>query len=142
MTNVLVISSSDGIRSQMVRAYLQRYAKKRANIYSAGLKISKINPMAIQVMKEDGIDMSNQTINLLQDYVHINFDYIITVDNKVKENLPYIPSSARKIHIDLEDLSQLKGTNEELLEKFRDLKEKVQVFAHKFSKVHFKGLRP
>ncbi len=142
MTNVLVISSTDGIRSQMVRAYLQYYARKRANIYSAGLKLTKINPIAIQVMKEDGIDMSHQTVNLLQDYDHINFDYIVTVDNAVNENLPYLPSSARKVHIDLEDLSLLKGTNEELLEKFRDLKEKVQIFAHKFSKVHFKGLRP
>ncbi len=141
MTNVLVISSNDGIRSQMVRAYLQYYARKRANIYSAGLKLSKMNPLAEQVMKEDGINMSNQTVNLLKDYDHINFDFIITVDKTVKENLPYIPSSARKIHIDLEDLSQLKGTNEEQLEKFRELKEDVKLFAHKFSKVHFKGLR-
>lgn len=141
MKNVLILSMTDSCRSQMARGYLQYYARKRANIYSAGLKPGKLNPLAVQVMAEEGIDISNQTTNALTDYDNINFDFIVTVSDAAKENCPYFPSKALRIHQDFPDLSKLKGTDEEKLEQYRELRADAKLFAHKFSKVHFKGLR-
>ena len=141
MKNVLILSTTDSSRSQMVRGYLQYFARKRANIYSAGLKAGKLNPMAIKVMAEDGVDISEHTTNALSEYENMTFDYIVTVCDAAKENCPYYPSKALKIHQNLEDLSKLKGSEEDKLEKFREVRDDARLFAHKFSKVHFKGLR-
>jgi arsenate reductase len=141
MKNVLILSTTDSARSQMVRGYLQYFARKRANIYSAGLKAGKLNPMAVEVMAEDGIDISNHTTNALTDYENMAFDFIVTVCDSAKENCPYYPSKALRIHQNLQELSKLKGSEEEKLEIFREVRDDARLFAHKFSKVHFKGLR-
>jgi arsenate reductase len=92
-------------------------------------------------MAEDGIDISANSTNALTEYENLAFDYIITVCDSAKENCPYYPTKALKIHQNLQDLSKLKGSEEEKLEKFRDVRDDARLLAHKFSKVHFKGLR-
>jgi len=63
----------------MAESYLKHFAKNHAAIYSAGVETHGVNPRAIAIMKEDGIDISNHTSNNLDEYLDIEFDYILTV---------------------------------------------------------------
>lgn len=141
MKRVLIISDTDSSSSQMVRGYLQYFARKRAQIYSAGIKKGKINPNAIEVMNEVGIDISNQTSNSINDLEGINFDFIATISNTAKDALPYVPSTALKLHQHINDLTDEKANADQKLKSYRELRDDARIFAHKFSKMHFKGIR-
>ncbi len=91
----------------MAHGYLRHYCQNKAKIYSAGIEVHGVNKMAIEVMKEDGIDISVNTSNNINEYILINFDYIITVCDHANENCPFIPSSnAIRIHQNFNDPSK------------------------------------
>ena len=71
--------------------------------YSAGVETHGVNPKAIQIMKEDNIDISKHTSNNVNEYRDIDFDYVITVCDNVKEQCPYFPSKAKKFHYNFPD---------------------------------------
>ena len=77
MKNVLVLCTGNSCRSQITHGYLNSYCKGKANIYSAGIEALGLNPIAIEVMKDDGIDISANSSNNVQEYVSINFDFIL-----------------------------------------------------------------
>ncbi len=64
----------------------------------AGIETHGVNPKAIEIMKEDGIDISMQTSNNIDEHKHIDFDYVITVCDNAKENCPYFSTNAKKFH--------------------------------------------
>ena len=142
MVKVLIISTTDSIRSQMVRGFLQDYARKRASIYSAGLKKGKVDPYVKKVMDEVNIDISNQESSTLDKYDTLDFDYVITISDEAKNNLPYLPISGLLVHQHIEAPSKIKGDEEATLDEYRWTRYYADTLAHKFSKVHFKGLRP
>ena len=76
MLNVLILCTGNSCRSQMAHGYLNIFAKGKAHIYSAGVETHGINPGAASIMKEDGIDISKHTSNHVDEYLHVNFDYI------------------------------------------------------------------
>ena len=94
--NILVLCTGNSCRSQMAEGFLRNYFGANATIYSAGIYASGVNPNAIKVMKEIGIDISNHTSNKVDEYFNINFDFIITVCDNAKETCPYFPSNAKK----------------------------------------------
>ena len=77
--SILVRCTGNSCRSQMAHGYLKTFAKEKAQIYSAGIEKHGVNPRAISIMKEDGIDISNHTSNNVTEYDAIDFDYILTV---------------------------------------------------------------
>jgi arsenate reductase len=83
--NILVLCTGNSCRSQLAEGYLRHFAGDRANIYSAGIETHGVNPKAIQVMAEDGIDISKHTSNNVDEYAGIPFDLIITVCDNAKE---------------------------------------------------------
>ena len=82
----------------MVKAYLKDFARSRTKIYSAGLRAGKLNPMAVKIMDRIGKDISNNECTALSKYDTLEFNYLIIVCDKAMSNLPYLPSSALKIH--------------------------------------------
>ena len=92
MKNVLVLCTGNSCRSQIAHGYLNSYCKGKANIYSAGIEPFGLNPIAIEVMKDDGIDISANSSNNVQEYLSINFDFILTVCSHAHENCPFFPS--------------------------------------------------
>lgn len=106
MTNkkVLVLCTGNSCRSQMAEGYLKHFAGDKAEIYSAGVETHGVNPSAIEAMKADGIDISGQTSNHVDEYKDVQFDYVITVCDNAKERCPYVPSSrAKYIHHNFPD---------------------------------------
>ncbi|MDQ6889324.1 MAG: arsenate reductase ArsC, partial [Bacteroidota bacterium] len=79
MKKILVLCTGNSCRSQMAEGYLRLYVKDKAIVYSAGIETHGVNPKAIEVMKEDGIDISAHTSNNINEYKNIDFDFLITV---------------------------------------------------------------
>jgi protein-tyrosine-phosphatase len=79
MKNILVLCTGNSCRSQIAEGYLKYLADGKATIYSAGVETHGVNPQAIAIMEEDGIDLSGHTSNNIDEYYNIDFDYIITV---------------------------------------------------------------
>ena len=117
----------------MAHGYLKQFAKDRTTIYSAGIETHGLNPDAVAIMKDDGIDISHHTSNHVDEYAHIDFDYIITVCDHAKENCPYIPSkNAVRLHHNFFDPSKIKGTEDEIHNAFKKARNEIKEYCKSF----------
>ena len=132
MKRVLVLCTGNSCRSQIAEGYLRQFANGKAQIYSAGIETHGVNPQAIAVMKEDGIDISHHTSNNIDEYKNIDFDYVITVCDNAKERCPFFPSSAKKFHQNFPDPAKAKGDEEEIMQEFRKVRDMIKFFAKDF----------
>ena len=98
MKNILVLCTGNSCRSQIAEGFLRHYAAEKANVFSAGVETHGVNPRAISIMNQVGIDISNHTSNHVDEYANIDFDFIITVCDNAKERCPYFPSKAERFH--------------------------------------------
>lgn len=131
--NILVLCTGNSCRSQMGHGYLKTMAKGHANIYSAGIETHGLNPGAVAIMKEDGIDISNHTSNNVQEYAEIDFDFIITVCDHANENCPFIPSkTAVRLHHNFFDPSKVVGTDEEKHRAFEKARDEIKFYFKAF----------
>ena len=124
--NILVLCTGNSCRSQMAEAILQKEIGKNGKIYSAGLKPQNVNKYAILVMQEIGYDISLNSSNHIDEYKHINFDYILTVCASADKNCPIFPGGAIKIHIPFDDPADASGTDEEIIEQFRIVRDEIK----------------
>jgi arsenate reductase (thioredoxin) len=132
MKKILVLCTGNSCRSQMAEGWLRHFANKKAEIYSAGIETHGVNPKAIATMKEAGVDISKYTSNNVNEYMNIQFDFIITVCDHAKENCPYIPSKAKRFHHNFFDPSKVKGSEEEIAEAFRKTRDEIKDYCKKF----------
>lgn len=132
MKNVLVLCTGNSCRSQIAEGYLRYFGGGKANMYSAGIETHGVNPKAIEIMKRDGIDISKHTSNNINEYLDIDFDYVITVCDNAKESCPYFPTQAVKLHHNFPDPAKAKGTEEEVMEQFREVREMIRGYSKNF----------
>lgn len=133
MINILVLCTGNSCRSQIAHGYLEHFTdNKKVNVYSAGVETHGVNPRAIATMLEDGIDISDHTSNNIDEYIHIKFDYIITVCDHAKERCPYFPTNALKFHYNFPDPAKAKGSEEEIMKQFREVRELIKKYCQKF----------
>ncbi|WP_025741269.1 arsenate reductase ArsC [Aquimarina pacifica] len=130
--NILVLCTGNSCRSQMAEGYLKLFAEGKATIYSAGVETHGLNPGAIAIMKEDGIDITNHTSNNLDEYIDIAFDYIITVCDNAKERCPFFPGKAERLHYNFFDPSKVKGTDEEIHAAFTKTRNQIKEYCKNF----------
>jgi arsenate reductase len=119
-------------RSQIAEAYLRHFAGEKAVIYSAGVETHGVNPRAISTMKDDGIDISQHTSNNIDEYFNIDFDFVITVCDNAKERCPFFPTKAKKFHQNFPDPAKATGTEEEILEQFREVRQMIKRYSQQF----------
>lgn len=132
MKNVLVLCTGNSCRSQLAEGYLKYFAQDNARIYSAGIEVHGVNPRAIKIMEEDGIDISGQTSNNIAEYFNVPFDYVITVCNHAKESCPYFPTKAIKLHHNFPDPAKAMGTEAEIMVQFRSTRELIKSYMQEF----------
>jgi arsenate reductase len=132
MKKILVLCTGNSCRSQIAEGYLRKFAGGNAEVYSAGVETHGVNPRAIAVMKEDGIDISHHTSNNISEYVSIDFDFVITVCDSARERCPYFPSSAKKFHHNFPDPAKATGTEEEMMSEFRKVQEMIKMYCREF----------
>lgn len=137
MTNILVLCTGNSCRSQIAHGYLEHFTDaEKVKIYSAGVETHGVNPKAISIMKEDGIDISHHTSNNIDEYFDVPFDYVITVCDNAKERCPFFPSKAVKLHYNFSDPSKAKGTENEIMQEFRTVRDMIKKYSSDFIKVN------
>jgi arsenate reductase len=129
---ILVLCTGNSCRSQIAEGYLRQFAGDKAEVLSAGIETHGVNPRAIETMKEDGIDISNHTSNNIDEYRNIDFDFVITVCDNAKERCPFFPTKAKKSHQNFPDPAKAKGTEEEIKEQFRKVRQQIKDYCRQF----------
>jgi len=132
MKKILVLCTGNSCRSQIAEGYLRHFAEGRAQVYSAGVETHGVNPRAIAIMKEDGIDISRHTSNHIDEYRTIDFDYVLTVCDHARERCPWFPSKAMKLHHNFPDPAKATGTEEEIMKSFRSVREEIKAYCKDF----------
>lgn len=132
MKKILVLCTGNSCRSQIAEAYLRKFANGKAEIYSAGVETHGVNPRAIAVMKEDGIDISGHTSNNVEEYRDIDFDIVITVCDNARERCPFFPGKAKKFHHNFPDPARATGSEEEIMREFREVRDQVKNWCANF----------
>lgn len=129
---ILVLCTGNSCRSQIAEGYLRHFAKEKAEIYSAGVETHGVNPKAVSTMQEDGIDISTHTSNNIDEYRNIDFDFVITVCDNAKERCPFFPTKAKKFHYNFPDPAKATGTEQEINEQFRKVRQLIKDYSKNF----------
>ncbi|GEP50804.1 protein-tyrosine-phosphatase [Flavobacterium noncentrifugens] len=129
---ILVLCTGNSCRSQIAEGYLRHFSRDKATVYSAGIETHGVNPKATAIMDEDGIDISNHTSNHVEEYCDIDFDFVITVCDNAKENCLFFPTMAKKFHQNFPDPAKAKGTQNDILEEFRHVREMIKKYCKTF----------
>jgi len=127
--SVLFVCVHNSARSQMAEAFLKKYGGDRFEVESAGLEPGKLNPIVVEVMKEAGIDISqNKTKSVFDFYKQgKQYDYVITVcDESQSGRCPVFPGAGNRIHWGFADPYGFQGTWEEKLEKTRQVRDQIR----------------
>lgn len=122
--NVLILCTANSARSQMAEGLLRHLAGHQMQVHSAGSKPSVVNPTAIQVMQERGIDISGHRSKHLNEYLQTPFDYVITVCDHAAETCPVFPGKARRIHWSFPDPAT--ASYEDRLAAFRQVRDDIE----------------
>lgn len=123
---VLILCTANSARSQMAEGLLRELAHGQAEVYSAGTKPAPVNPMAIRVMAERGVDISGQRSKHLNEFLAHPFDAVITVCDDAAEACPVFPGRAQRIHWSIPDPAAVNGTEAEQLAAFRQARDQLE----------------
>jgi arsenate reductase (thioredoxin) len=122
---VLFLCTGNSARSQMAEGLLRHYAGEQFEVFSAGIKPSTVNPLAIAVMAERGIDISKHRSKSVLEFTKQTFDFVITVCDNAQQTCPMFPGKAQKLHWSFEDPAAVEGTEEEKLTFFRKIRDQI-----------------
>lgn len=127
-TKILILCTGNSCRSQMAEGFMKSFDSELA-VYSAGTKPSKaVHPRAIQVMDEVGIDISGSYPKNVDKFLKESFDYVITVCDNAKETCPvFIGKVKERLHMGFEDPAEAVGTEEEILNDFRKIRDEIKL---------------
>lgn len=129
---ILVLCTGNSCRSQIAEGYLRHFADNKVDVYSAGVETHGVNLKAIATMQEDGIDISKHTSNNIDEYYNIDFNFVITVCDNAKERCPFFPTKAKKFHYNFPDPAKATGTEEEIKEQFRQVRQQIKNYCKQF----------
>jgi arsenate reductase len=128
---ILFLCTGNSCRSQMAEGFCRHLKGELIEVRSAGIETHGLNPLAVQVMKEVGIDISDQKSKTVEELGDTEFDYVITVCDHASESCPVFPAKTRVIHQGFEDPPQLAKqvkTEEEVLDCYRRVRDKIKAY--------------
>lgn len=130
---ILILCTGNSCRSQMAHGFLQSF-DPNITVCSAGTQASgKVNPRAVEVMAEAGVDISRHTSDPVDKYLNDAWDYVITVCGGANETCPMFTGKVRhRLHIGFEDPSEAVGTDEFVMSEFRRVRDEISVAFRKF----------
>ncbi len=132
MKRLLVLCTGNSCRSQMAHGYLQQMAGDRLEVFSAGIVTHGLNARAVEVMREDGVDISRHTSNAIEEYRGISFDFVITVCDDAREQCPVFPSTAKLFHQSFPDPAKAQGSEAEIMAQFRAVRDSIRSYCADF----------
>ena len=124
---ILIICTGNSARSQMAQGFLQSF-DSNLTVRSAGTDpADRVNPHAIEAMKEVGVDISDHSPELVDQYLGAQWDYVITVCDHANETCPaFLGKVQHRIHMGFEDPAAAEGSEEEILGKFREVRDQIK----------------
>jgi len=125
MKRVLFLCTGNSARSQMAEGLLRHMAGDRFEVASAGVSPTKLRPEATEVMREIGIDISQQRSKAVDDLVDREFDYVITVCDNANEQCPVFPGTTNRVHWSFDDPAAVEGDELDRLAVFRRVRDEI-----------------
>lgn len=130
---VYFLCTGNSCRSQMADGFLKAMGEGRYEVKSAGLEAHGLNPRAVQVMSEAGIDISGHTSDVIAPDILNRADYVITLCGHADEHCPAIVNpNVVKWHWGFDDPAKATGTEEEIMDKFRQVRDSIKARIHQF----------
>jgi arsenate reductase (thioredoxin) len=128
---VLFLCTGNSCRSQMAEGWARHLKGDQIEPYSAGIEAHGLNPLAVKVMSEAGVDISGHRSKRSDQVQNIAFDYVVTVCDHANEICPVFPSNARRVHVGFDDPPRLAKTarsQEEALGHYRRVRDEIRQF--------------
>ncbi len=124
---ILILCTGNSCRSQMAHSFLQSFDDS-ITVCSAGTKATgKVNPMAVEVMREAGVDISHHTSDQVDKYLNDEWDYVITVCGGANETCPaFLGKVKHRLHIGFDDPSDVVGTDEFVMSEYRRVRDEIK----------------
>ena len=132
MKNILVLCTGNSCRSQMAEGFLR---KNGYNVQSAGLESHGLNPLAVKVMKEIGIDISNQNSKKINSVDLKMYDVLFTVCDDANESCPIIPTIKKRVHKSFVDPAKVRANEMNKLQIFREVRDEIFFCNKEFKKL-------
>ena len=126
--NILFLCTGNSCRSQMAEGWARHLKGDVVNAYSAGTLPDGVNSRTVRAMADAGVDISEQRSKHLNTYLGIDFDYVVTLCDKAREQCPVFGGETKYIHRSFEDPSLVVGSDEEILEAFRKTRDEIRAF--------------
>ncbi|OGR26497.1 MAG: arsenate reductase [Desulfobacca sp. RBG_16_60_12] len=126
MLKVLFLCTENACRSQMAEGLINYDLAGQVQAFSAGVRPSRVNPRAIQVMAELGIDIRHHRSKSVDDLVGQQFDLVITVCDQAQEQCPLFPGETEIMHVGFPDPAKATGTEEEIMAAFRQVRDALR----------------
>ena len=131
---VLFLCTGNSCRSQMAEGWTRHLKGETIEAHSAGVEPRRVDPMAIQVMGEAGVDISAQRSKHVDQVRDVPFDYVVTLCDDAREQCPLFPGRTKLVHVGFEDPAVLAadaGTKEEALAHYRRVRDEIREFVQK-----------
>ncbi len=128
---ILFLCTGNSCRSQMAEGWARELKGERIEPYSAGTTPQAINPLAVKVMAEVGIDLTKQTSKHINSLIGVNFDYVVTVCDAASEACPILPGLTKKLHAGFEDppkLAEGAKSEDEALPHYRRVRDEIKEY--------------
>ena len=132
---VLFLCTGNSARSQIAEALLGRYGGGDFEVYSAGTEVTRVNPYAIRVLAESGIDWTAGRSKSITEFMDRRFDYVITVCDRARATCPVFPGSSNSLHWGLDDPSEVGGSDDDKLAAFRHTETEITARLRPFIEV-------
>jgi arsenate reductase len=130
---IYFLCTGNSCRSQMAEGFAKKILGDRFNVYSAGIEAHGLNPKAVKVMKEKGIDISKQTSDVIDPEILNKADYVITLCGDANDKCPMTPPQVRREHWGFDDPAKAKGTEEEVMAVFRRIRDEIEERIRRFA---------
>ena len=136
--NVLFLCTGNSCRSQMAEGWARALKGEVIEAYSAGIETHGLNPNAVKVMAEAGVDISGHTSKNVDALPDVPFDYVVTVCGHADENCPLFPGPAKVVHFGFDDppaLAKLVESEAAKLDCYRRVRDEIRVFVEKMPEI-------
>ena len=131
---ILFLCTGNSCRSQMAEGWTRHLKSDLIEPYSAGVNVSALNPLAVAVMKEVGVDISDYRSKPVKEVMHVRFNYVITLCGQAQETCPLFPGKTRIFHQGFDDpqrLAETAASEEEVLNLYRQVRDEIRSFVEK-----------
>ena len=128
---ILFLCTGNSCRSQMAEGWARNIHGDRLQLYSAGTRPGRVDPLAVRVMREAGVDISAHRSKHLHEVLEVGFDWVVTVCDHANESCPVFPGDVKRLHVGFDDPPRLAAdasAEEEALEHYRRVRDEIHTF--------------